>query len=120
MRSNALIIVALLGVVTWPARPASAQQMPPLEQRAVGCYVIDVGEWDPARHESERSAQTPPRRIELRAERGTDSFEDGRLLLRPVIGESVNPKAHLAGRRVACRGDGAEGERNPPQGGGIR
>ena len=87
MRLHALIAATLLGVAAWPARSANAQDLSPLEQRAVGCYVIDVGEWDPARHEFERSAQTPPSRIELLAERGTLAFENDQLLLRPVLGQ---------------------------------
>lgn len=62
----------------------------------VGCYAVDLGEWDPALSEGNRVYQTPPDTVHLSDKVGGDAgspLERGKMLVRPVIAHGRTPSA---------------------------
>jgi hypothetical protein len=82
-----VVVAVLLGGGL--AGTADAQTADP----AVGCYEIEVGEWDQEREPSLVRTQTPPRVFRLYDQVGTATPETGRQLVRPLVEGSGMPRA---------------------------
>ncbi|MFW6080045.1 MAG: hypothetical protein ACODAE_10515 [Gemmatimonadota bacterium] len=84
-----VVASAMIAIVACAPATTTADAQEPdsarLESRAAGCFTITVGDWDPPRAERESAFQSPPSRVRLTTERGTERLERDRLLLRPVI-----------------------------------
>lgn len=63
--------------------------------RFAGCYVVQVGEWNPPLLEEDEPYQTLPDTVRLSLEVGEGSpFEEGKRLVRPVIPTGRTPSAY--------------------------
>lgn len=87
--------LSVVALVTFFADDVWAQESP--EANAlVGCYALDLGEWEPALMEGNRANQTPPDTLLLSDQVGDGAgspFERGRKLVRPVIDRGRTPTA---------------------------
>lgn len=68
---------------------------PPEDQKLIasvtGCYELQMGRWWPWGFGEDNEYVTPPRKIQLLTERGTEGFETGRLLIREIPTETEEP-----------------------------
>lgn len=53
----------------------------------VGCYELKLGRWWPWGYGGDSPFVTPPKRVQLLAERGTEGFEQDGFLLRAIPGQ---------------------------------
>lgn len=61
----------------------------------VGCYRIEIAQWEPPLlHPGNAKYQTPPRDFRLHAETGEGVFEQGRTIVRPLIPHGRTPSAY--------------------------
>jgi hypothetical protein len=51
----------------------------------VGCYRVEVGRWGPRDHPEREHPVVPPAEFRLRAEIGTEPFERGQPVVRPLL-----------------------------------
>ena len=65
--------------------PVGAKTQPPPDPVPfVGCYELTLGRWWPFGFGGDNEYVTPPSRIRLLSERGTEGFEQGNLLIRAM------------------------------------
>lgn len=98
--AKCVVITVLLVAVAWPdccaqsSASGNSQQTQTTVSSFVGCYELTVGRWWPWGFGSDDRFFTPPRRVRLLAEHGTDGWEQNGLLLRAL----PDPKATKTSR----------------------
>jgi len=83
--ASLLLILAVLPVVCVGQNSASDSQIS-ISRAApfAGCYELRLGRWWPWGMGEDTKFATPPRRVELRLEHGTDGFERNGLVIRSI------------------------------------
>jgi hypothetical protein len=89
-RVTALCLFLILFVCSFHALPTIGQTgkstASQQDQTAaiVGCYELQLGRWWPWGYGADNPFVTPPKRVQLLAERGTEGFEQDGFLLRAI------------------------------------
>lgn len=85
--------IAVLGLLAASTAAVSAQERGETDGFA-GCYAVELGEWQPPLLEGNESYQSPPDTVHLTEEIGSEIFEEGKKLARPVIPTGRTPSAY--------------------------
>jgi hypothetical protein len=81
-----------LGLLLGAKTAALGQERP--SNPVVGCYLLELGSWNPALSSGNAPYQTPPELIRLSMEVGEGVFERGRWLARPLIPHGRTPSGY--------------------------
>lgn len=86
MRFRSLILIITLVLVNQELSKAASHSIRISPEAIQGCYEVGKLEWHPKFEGDDAVFITPPERIQLLAERGTQGFEKDQYLVRPAPG----------------------------------